>query len=445
MRMPDALDFGTGASRLRVGTLVRLRWLSIGGQLAAVIGVAFGLGFPIPLVSCLAVIVVSTILNVSIGMFYPVGHRMSDGGASLLLGYDILQLAALLYLTGGLENPFSMLFLAPVMISAAALPPKRTLGLGVLAIAAATMLGFWHEPLPWTPGEPLSLPPLYRAGIWSAILLGLAFIGVYAWRVTQEARELAQALAATEFVLAREQHLSQLDGLAAAAAHELGTPLATIALVAKELSRSGPKEGPVADDIALLSQQVARCRSILGKLTSLGNEDAAVLDSMRLSLLIEEVAGPHRPFDVEIAVDVRGEGIEPVCRRNPGLIYGLGNLIENAVDFARKRVLIDARWDRDSVTVEIRDDGPGFPPDVLARLGEPYVTTRGGRRAKSEEGSGMGLGMFIAKTLLERSGASVFAGNASEGGACVTVRWSRFSFERGLVPPASALEPGFPL
>lgn len=436
--MPDsaAIDFGRDAQRLRLDTLVRLRWLAVIGQSAAVAGVHFGLGFPLPFGVCFLVIAVSAWLNIALRIRYPVSYRLGNGAASILLGYDILQLAALLYLTGGLDNPFALLFLAPVLISATALPPDRTLGLGLLVVACATLLAFYHRPLPWVPGETLQLPFLYVLGIWGSILLGLAFTGVYAWRVAEEARELGAALTATELVLAREQHLSQLDGLAAAAAHELGTPLATIALVAKELDRLAPKEGPFAEDIALLRDQVARCRTILGKLTSLGTgEDDGPLERLTLSHLIEEVADPQRTFGVPIAINIGGEGTEPACRRNPGVLYGLGNLVDNALDFARSKVTIDAHWTGETVGLVVRDDGPGFAPEVLLRLGEPYVTTRGPyRRGSGDAASGLGLGLFIAKTLLERSGASLTFMNATapDHGAAVTVSWPRAAFERNL-------------
>src|SRR5919107_760456 len=207
------------ARHLRLDTLVRLRWLAIAGQAAAVAGVRFGLGFQLPFALCFVVIASSVWVNLILRIHYPASHRLSDNAASALLAFDILQLAALLYLAGGLENPFAMLFLAPVLISATALPPERTLGLGLLAIGCATLLVLAHRPLPWGGAEPRpGLPFLYVSGIWTAILLGTAFTGVYAWRVAEEARQLAQALAATELVLAREQHLTQLDGLAAAAA-----------------------------------------------------------------------------------------------------------------------------------------------------------------------------------------------------------------------------------
>jgi two-component system sensor histidine kinase RegB len=289
------------------------------------------------------------------------------------------------------------------------------------------------------PGQRIEIPFLYVSGVWTAILLGTAFTGVYAWRVAEEARQLSQALAATEVVLAREQHLSQLDGLAAAAAHELGTPLATIALVAKELGRELPEGSVAADDLTLLRQEVDRCRAILGKLASLGQEDdRRFFERMTVSHLLEEIVAPHRSFDVAITVDCRGEGPEPACRRNAGLLYGLANIVDNAVDFAASAVAIEARWTAGEVRIAIRDDGPGFAPDVLLRAGEPYVTTRSreGRDVDESGGGGLGLGLFIAKTLIERTGAQLVLSNAAPPGtgAVVRVTWPRAAFERDVAP-----------
>jgi two-component system sensor histidine kinase RegB len=421
---------------LRLDTLVRLRWLAIAGQAAAVAGVRFGLGFPLPFELCFLVIAASVWTNLLLRIQYPASHRLGDNAATALLGFDILQLAALLYLTGGLENPFAMLFLAPVLISATALAPERTLGLGLLAVGCATVLVLMHKPLPWFPGQALSLPFLYVSGIWTAILLGTVFTGIYAWRVAEEARQLAQALAATELVLAREQHLSQLDGLAAAAAHELGTPLATIALVSKELGHAMPKEGAVADDLRLLQEQVDRCRSILAKLTSMGEEEEGFLETVSLSHLVEEVVEPQRTVGFDVRVLASGEGAEPVGRRNPGVVYGLSNILDNATDFAASQVTIEARWTPHEVFIEIRDDGPGYAPDILLRVGEPYVTTRSAAErteANNDEGGGLGLGLFIAKTLIERSGAELTLTNAAPPatGAVARIVWPRHAFEQG--------------
>ncbi len=278
-----------------------------------------------------------------------------------------------------------------------------------------------------------NLPPLYLAGIWCALALAIAFIGVHAWRVAEETRELSEALAATELVLAREQHLSALDGLAAAAAHELGTPLATITVVVKELGRSLPAESPMSEDIKLLSEQVDRCRAILRTLTSLDAGDAP-FDRMPISHIIEDVVAPHRNFGINIAIALPTGGSEPVIARNPGLLYGLGNIVENAVDFAATRVEIVASWTDREVVITVTDDGPGFPPELIDRIGAPYVTSRGRHRWRKGgdgdgdgDGDGLGLGVFIAKTLLERSGAELGFLNrvAPAHGAEVSVRWPR--------------------
>jgi two-component system sensor histidine kinase RegB len=314
-----------------------------------------------------------------------------------------------------------------------------TFGLTWLVIGCVTALTFWHYPVPWFPGERLELPFLYSAGIWTAVVISASFVAIYASRVAQEARRLGDALAATELVTAREQHLTQLDGLAAAAAHELGTPLATITLVVKDLEKQ-IGAGPYEEDVALLAQEVARCRAILATLASLGGETGGILDELTLGHLLEEAIDPHRDFDVAVEVVKNGQGREPVCRRNPALSYGLGNLIENATDFAATKVVIEARWTDREVVVTITDDGPGFPSDVIGRVGDPYVTTRRDRRTKTEEGSGLGLGLFIAKTLLERSGATVATANQPQPrhGAVITIRWPRSIFEQARVDFARA-------
>jgi two-component system sensor histidine kinase RegB len=425
--------------RLRLDTLVRLRWLAILGQSLAIAVVHFGFGFTVPIAACIPLVAMSIWLNIALRVSFPMSHRLSDRAALGLLAYDVLQLGALLYLTGGLENPFALLFLAPVLISATAQPPVHTFLLGCLVVAAASLLAFVHLPLPWSRTAPLDLPPLYIGGIWVAILLGVVFTAIYAWRVSAEADDLAEALSAAEMVMAREQHLSQLDGLAAAAAHELGTPLATIALVAKELANAAPAGSPLAEDVALLRQEVERCRTILSKLNSL-DEDSGPLSTFSLRQVLEEIAGPQRPFGVPILIETMGEGLEPVMRRNPSLLYGIGNLVDNAVDFATTRVSLSGRWDDDKVIIEVSDDGPGFPPDILMRAGEPYITSRGRNRDRAastvrsdpEARQGLGLGLFIAKTLLERSGASLRLANVNSRditGARITVTWPRVVFE----------------
>lgn len=424
---------------VRLDTLIRLRWLSVIGQTIAVLVVYLGLEFDLPIWGCLSVIALSAWLNIALRVRFTGARRLEPSRAAWLLAFDIAELGALMYLTGGLENPFSFFFLGPVLLSATALPARMTVMLGAFAILCVTLLVFFYLPLPWS--EDLPGPILtntYILAVWLSILLAIFFIGIYAWQITEESRQLVNAMAATELVLAREQHLTQLDGLAAAAAHALGTPLSTISVIAKELEREVDPKSPHADDIRLLREQAQRCRDILGKLSELPAESEHY-DRLPLSGLLEEVAAPHRDFGIAIDVNLPGAA-QPYGTRNPAILYGLGNLLENAVDFARERVEIAANWDSGTITVVISDDGPGFAPEVMSRIGDPYVRSRRRRRMYASDDTGLGLGFFIAKTLLERSGAKLtFANRTFPGqGAVVTVSWPRDIFER--VPHAAELE-----
>ncbi len=417
---------------VRLDTLVRLRWLSIIGQTVAVLVVYFGLEFDLPIYACLAVIVLSAWLNIALRIRFQQARRLEPSRAAWLLAFDIGQLAVLMYLTGGLDNPFSFFFLGPVLLSATALPERMTILLGLFAVICATLLIFFHEPLPWSEdyGPMPVLPNFYMMGIWFSIALAIFFISIYAWQISEESRQLVNALAATELVLAREQHLTQIDGLAAAAAHALGTPLSTISVIARELEREIDPKSPHAEDVRLLREQAQRCRDILAKLNELQAEGVP-FDGLPLSTLLQEVAEPHRHFG--IAIDVKlPQGVPvPIAARNPAILYGLGNLIENAVDFARQRVEIAAEWTADTVSIVISDDGPGFAPEVIGRIGEPYVRSRRLRRMYATGDTGMGLGFFIAKTLLERTGARLTFVNRPfpESGAVVSIRWPREAFE----------------
>ena len=419
---------------LRLQSMVRLRWIAVAGQLATVLGVYFGLGFPLPLAPCLVLIGLSACLNLYLRFNFPARVRLAPEHAAPLLAYDILQLVGLLYLTGGLTNPFGVLLIVPVMVSASSMPLRPTLILAGLVVIAASGLAFAHQPLPWFPHQPLNLPLIYILGIYLALISCLAFMGIHAWRIAEETRQMSDALAAAEVVLAREKQLSALDGLAAAAAHELGTPLGTISIVAKELLRATAPDDPAAEDIKLLKGQVDRCRDILAKLTSLSQAPDAHFARMPLSALIEEVIAPHRDFGIDIRVVLSGEpgSEEPVGQRNPAVLHGLGNLVENAVDFADREVTVSAEWTLQTVTLTIADDGPGFAPEIIGKLGEPYVTTRERVRAKAPDGEfGLGLGFFIAKTLLERSSATMELANRRPpaSGAVVTVTWPRSAMD----------------
>jgi two-component system sensor histidine kinase RegB len=425
---------------VRLGTLNNLRWLAVVGQAVSLLVVRLVLNLDFPVLEAAVVIGASAILNVVLAVAYPSGKRLSAHEATAFLAYDIVQLAALLFFTGGIENPFALLFLAPVVVSAATLDVASTLFLGGLAFAAISVLAQIHLPLPWSADNPLVLPALYQAGIWVSLVFGIGFTSMYAWRIASEATRMSAALSATQLALAREHRLAALGGLAAAAAHELGTPLGTIAVVARELERERSGD-PDADDFRLLRAEAERCRAIL---TRLAQPEEAVLgqaERLPLGALLDDIAAPHRGVDVAIVIDVQ-EGAAPKVWRAPEVLHGLANLVENAADFAAREVRLKARWDDKELTVEVLDDGPGFAAEIFEQIGEPYVTSRPRSKnpvPKEHEAAygaqeGMGLGFFIAKTLIEQTGGSLSARNRSQGGAVVTVRWPRGAIDGETAP-----------
>lgn len=418
--------------RLRLSTLIKLRWLAVAGQTAAVLFVAYWLKFPFPVSICLGLIAAAAWLNLYLGWAYPPAARLTPMAAFAVLTFDVLQLAGLLYLTGGMTNPFAILVIVPAIISATSLPMRLTAALACIVIICVSLLAFFHLPLPWYEGVELSTPFVLVAGTLASVMASLVFTSIYVWRVAEEARLLAGALAATELVLQREQHINTLDGLAAAAAHELGTPLATIMLVAKELDIAMAAGSAHKEDVELIRSQAARCRDILQRLSNRSIDSEDHLTRLPVTSLIEEVVDPHRIFGTAIETLAGSRaGAEPVLLRNPGITYGLGNLIENAVDFAKGKVFIESGWSATEITVKIHDDGPGFPPDILDRIGEPYAQSRFGPERKG--GGGLGLGLFITKTLLERSGAQLKFSNSGKPneGAVIRVSWPRKLLDAG--------------
>ncbi len=414
-----------GLGRISLRTLVSIRWVAIAGQALAILTVHYGLGFHLPLLPAFAVVAGSALLNVVLIFARRVATRLGERYAAMYLGYDILQLAILLYLTGGLQNPFSILILAPVTVAATALGRRSVVVLSIFAIAAISGLTEWHLPLPWH-GVPPVFPIELAVGIWIALVLATVFIAAFTRSVAQEARRLADAVAATQLALAREQRVSAVGALAAAAAHELGSPLATIAVVATELARDLPGDSPYAEDAALLLSQSERCRQILAGLARQPEQDGgSPYTRLPMSALVETAGtlsqSPRTRLIFATAGGLAEE--EPLVGRSPEIMHGLNNLIQNAVQFARREVSVTTFWDAVTVAVEITDDGPGFPLHLLGRLGEPYLSTRAGA------GDHMGLGIFIAQSLLERSGARVTFENLAEGGAHIAISWNRGNLE----------------
>jgi two-component system sensor histidine kinase RegB len=420
-----------GRRGLRLRTLMLLRWVMIIGQATAVLWVGYALKFDIPTIPCLTVIAAAAVMNLSFGMAWPGARLALEREALFQLAFDLVELSLLLILTGGIANPFSLLMMAPVVVGAATLPTRHAAILGLLALVFVGAMSLWSAPLPWIPGQPLILPQLYVQAIGIATAVGIVFTAAYAWQAQAEGQRMELALAATQAVLAREQRLSALGGLAAAAAHELGTPLATIQVVTKEMIRDLEPGAPLYEDVELLISQAERCREILRQLSRQPEASDIHHERMSLSQLMEEVSTPHQGPDILINTDVTcapGAAILEV-RRRAEVLHGLTAFVENAVDFAESMVEVTAYYDAERLTITVRDDGPGFSPDVMTKLGEPYVTTRAHGENSRSGHLGMGLGFFIAKTLLERSGARVEFHNARRGGAVIAARWPRARIE----------------
>ena len=401
---------------VRLRTLIILRWLAILGQGGTVYVASQLLNLEIPVGFCMLAIGASVISNLLAIAIYPENRWLSEKEVLLTLLYDLSQLSVLLFLTGGLNNPFALLMLAPVTVSAMTLRTKPTLFVGGLAVVLISLLASFYIPLQTADGTVLAMPSLFLAGFWVAIMIGIGFLAFYAGRVTSETYSMSQALLATQMALSREQKLTDLGGVVAAAAHELGTPLATIKLVSSELMEELENNPELKEDAALIRQQADRCRDILRSMGRAGKDDLH-LRSAPLSAVIEEAAEPHQDRGKELEFNFLGPMTEgnqmPNIQRKPEVIHGLRNLIQNAVDFARSQVWIDANWSDDNITIRVIDDGKGYPVDLLGRIGDPFVRRRRTRTEQPQrpEYEGMGLGLFIAKTLLERTGAEVSFAN----------------------------------
>ncbi len=425
---------GSAFGRTRLRTLVSLRWMAIAGQAAAVLFVNYVLGFDLPLAACLAAIGASAWLNVALMAVFPSQHLSSPAETAGQLAFDVVQLSVLIGLTGGLQNPFLLMILAPVTVGASRLLPAYAGLLSLLALACCAGMAMWGLNLPWRPHEKLEIPWLYQVGQLAAVAIGLVFFTVSSWRTGRDESKLVSALDAVQAVLSREQQLSALGALAAATAHELGTPLATIHLAAKELQRSVKKDNPSREDVELIVEQSERCRAILKQISQRRHMTDAALARTPLPSLIEEAAEPHSGSGIHVQCSCSplqgqggGESRPPVVARKPEIIHALGAFIENAVSFASKEVSINARWSETEVRIYVTDDGPGFAPSVLAKLGEPYFS----ERSVEQRGGGMGLGFFIACTLLERTGARVTPYNRQlpARGAVIRIVWPRKSIE----------------
>lgn len=412
------VDEGRGGW-IRLRTLILLRWIAIIGQLAAIIVGQELFGLDLNLGLCLLAVGAAVVMNLVAIFVYPENQRLTENRATLMLVFDVIQLSALLYLTGGLNNPFALLILAPVTIAATALRSSSAIVVGIFAIVLVSVVLWVHVPLRTRSGFEIQMPDIFVFGFWAAITIGVVFLGSYAHRITSEINSMSEALLATQMALSREQKIADLTGVVAAAAHELGTPLATIKLTSSELMDELDGQQHLRDDAELIRDQADRCRDILRSMGRAGKQDLQI-QYAPLTEVVRQAAEPHmdRGKDIRIAPNESEEIYEdqPSVLRRPEIIHGLRNLIQNAVDFAQTTVWVDTSWTEDDITIRVIDDGPGFSQHILGRIGDPFVRSRKTETPVTErpEYQGMGLGLFIAKTLLERAGANLSFANGRD-------------------------------
>jgi len=400
-------------------TLIAVRWIGIAGQLGAVAATVLLLHFPLPLMQIFVTIMASALLNVWAIRRLRRGPTINDRVAAAYLVFDAAQLAALLFLTGGLGNPFAMLLIVPLTVGAAILRRGLVIMLAWVTVVLASVLIFAPDTLPW---GGTALPVIFHFGLWLALVFSAMFTALYVYSVAAGVAQLSGAFQEMQLALGRTQQLAAVGALAAAAAHELGTPLSTIAVVAKELARDLPADTPQAEDAALLLSQVERCRKILADLAQRpdrSGEAATGFERLDVQTLLAMVVEPYRKAEVAVVfeLDESNQGDEPQLQPLPELLHGLGNIIQNAMQFARSQVVFHLCWRPDYLRIEVRDDGAGMSPALLERIGEPYISTRTGQAGH------MGLGIFIAVNLLEKMGAQLTYGNLSQGGTVAIVTW----------------------
>ena len=407
-------------------TLTILRYIAIFGQFIAINIVFFYLDLQFPLKESYIIIIIGLITNLFLQFKVKV-NQLKDSYASLFLLYDLFQLSSLLYLTGGILNPFSILLIIPTIVSSTFLSMGTTIILGVITSFLLFVLSFIYLPLPGLDKNIFDVPNFYKQGILTAILIGLVFLSYFGIRFAGETKKRSEALRKLQEVISKEYELESLGGQAAAAAHSLGTPLATISVVAKELKKEIGDDKEMSKDIDLLISQTKRCSEILKQISKKQIKEDIFLSSIKFEDLLEEIINSFKETSSkDIDLIVENDNNKIAIQRTPEIIYGLRNFIGNAVKFSKSRVNINLRSDQKIIEIKINDDGPGIPEDIIQKIGEPYI------KSKSKElnaNSGLGLGTFLGKTLLERQGAKlIFKRNSKLGGALITLSWSPNNF-----------------
>tara|TARA_B100000575_G_scaffold284097_1_gene277703 strand:+ start:1458 stop:2744 length:1287 start_codon:yes stop_codon:yes gene_type:complete len=407
-------------------TLTILRYIAIFGQFFAINIVYFYLALPFPIELSYIIISIGLLTNLYLQFGIKL-NQLKDLYAAIFLVYDLIQLSTLLYLTGGIFNPFSLLLIIPAIVSSTFLSMGTTIILGVITSLLLLMISFFHLPLPGEDMNLLHFPDFYKIGIMISIFIGLIFLSYFGIRFAGETKKRSEALNKLQEVISKEYELESLGGQAAAAAHSLGTPLATISVVAKEIKKEIGNENEISKDIDLLISQTKRCSEILKQISKKQIKEDVFLSSIKLEDLLEEIVTSFKETSskqIDLFIDQDKNKI--AIQRMPEIIYGLRNFIGNAVKFSKSKVKINLQSDQKLIEIKINDDGPGIPEDIIDKIGEPYIKSRSKELSPN---SGLGLGTFLGKTLLERQNAKLsFRRNSDLGGALVIISWSPKNF-----------------
>ena len=403
-------------------TLTILRYIAIFGQFLAISTVYFILKLPFPITLSFSIILIGLATNLYLQFGIKI-NQLKDFYASIFLVYDLIQLSILLYLTGGIFNPFCFLLIIPAIVSSTFLSMGTTIILGLITSLLLFIISFYHLPLPGEDMGLLHFPNFYKTGIIISILIGLIFLSYFGIRFAGEKKKTSEALNKLQEVIYKEYELESLGGQAAAAAHSLGTPLATITVVAKELKKEIGDNNDLSKDIDLLISQSKRCSDILKRISKKQIEEDKFFSSIKLESLLEEILDSFRETSAKEIILISDQDNNKInIQRSPEMIYGLRNFIGNAIKFSKSKVNIFLFSNDKEIKITINDDGPGFPKDIIKKIGEPYIKSKS---SEVNSNSGLGLGTFLGKTLLERQNAKlIFKDDKNLGGASVSISWS---------------------
>ena len=424
MKLSDLLKFEEDL-RLEKKTVVILRWIALIGQLLTIYFVHFFIGFNLPLIFCSLTIFCGGLTNIFIQFNFR-KNQLSNIESTILLFYDVIQLAVLIYLTGGVTNPFIIFLIVPALISSTLLNLASTLFLSIITIMSLVLLTFNYFPLPSEGNLHFHVPDYYIYSIPSALVIALIFLNYFGFRFGYEARKRGNALNRLELVLAKEQELESIGHQAAAAAHSLGTPLSTITVIAKELKKEIVDNKEFKDDVDTILEQAKKCGDILKKISQNQIVDDEYVKNITLQDLLFEITKSFESItEKNLNLNLENAKKRISIQRSAELTYGIRNFVGNAVKFSKKNININLVGNNQTTTLQISDDGPGFPEDIYKIIGEPYISTKS-KKLKSK--AGLGLGTFIGKTLLERKKANIEFLKSSNGGALVEISWNNKDF-----------------